>query len=189
MNTIITAVENTCIMILAIIILGRVIDILNIRILKWMTKSLGTEFTLIFANRLTFIGTIHHELSHAILLLITGAKIVKLDIFKPQGNRLGQVKYINRGNFILKAIQNTTSAIAPVMIGCITEFILYKTLGLTQSIPILILIIYTMISILLHMTMSKQDFKMAIKGLPICAILIFLVMYITKFDIFTYINV
>ena len=183
MNTVIVALQNTLILMLATIIIGRTIDLIIEILLKIMSKHLGSKFTLLFANRLTFIGTIHHELSHAIVLLLTGAQIVKIDLFKPQGNRLGQVKYINRGNIVFRSIQNTLSSIAPVLIGIISETLIYKALGLRDDWWFKLTISYIMISILLHMTMSKQDLKAAIKGLPICSIIIFILMYITKFNI------
>lgn len=182
-QNLVTAIINTVIIILAIIIIGRFIDLIMSIIIKVMAKNLGTQFTLIFANWLTFIGTIHHELSHALLLWVTGAKITKLELFRPRGDRLGQVAYVNRGNFILRSIQNTLSAIAPVILGCISEYMLYNILINCKSIIGVILVIYVMVSILMHMTMSKQDLKSAIKGLPVCFILLVTITYITKLDV------
>lgn len=177
------ALINTVLIILAIILIGRLLDTISSGIIKFLAKNFGTAFALLFANRLTFIGTIYHELSHMIVLIITGAKITKLELFKPKGDRLGQVKYINRGNFIFKSIQNTLSAIAPVFFGCAAIYLIYNQIINCNSIYLIILLVYMLVSILLHTTMSNQDLKMAIKGLPICFLLLFIVMYITKLNI------
>ena len=54
---------------------------------------LGDSFTYFIFNRLTFIGVFHHELSHALLATVTGAKVTKIVFFHPDGDRLGYVTY------------------------------------------------------------------------------------------------
>lgn len=185
MEPLYVAIINTIALIVICILFGKLIDnILNI-IINILVKRFGVKFTLIFTNYITFIGTVHHELAHALLATLTGAKVTELNLFKPNGNSLGNIKFTNRGNFITKSIQNTMSALAPVMLGCISEYILYIKLIESTNMIFNIFIIYVMISILLHMRMSKQDIKIAIKGLPICSVIICVIFYILKINIFS----
>ena len=86
-----------------------------VKLLYSVTASFfGNEFTYFIFNRLTFIGVFHHELSHALLATLTGAKVTKIVFFHPDGDRLGYVQYVTRGNVIMAAIQQTMASIAPV---------------------------------------------------------------------------
>lgn len=184
------ALINTIIIILMIPLIGIIINWITDNIIRFIYRHFGRLVTLFIANYLTFIGTVHHELAHAIFAFCTGAKIIKIDLFYPAGHTLGKVIFKPRGNVITKSIQLTMSAIAPVILGCITEYFLisYITANSLSGIASFV-IYYLIISILLHMTMSKQDIENALKGLPICTIIIYVIVYATKFNIFAIINV
>lgn len=164
--------------------IGFIINLITDRIIRILFKHFGGGFTKLVANYLTFVGTVHHELSHAIFAFLTGAKIVKIDLFYPSGHTLGKVLLNTRGNVLTKSIQLTMSAIAPVVLGCVTEYILIRYVitnslnGVTSFV-----IYYFILSILLHMTMSKQDIKNAIKGLPICVCIVYIIVLATGFDV------
>lgn len=182
-NVIFTLI-NTLILVMAIPLIGIAIDYLNKIILSFITNIFGIRIAYIFANRVTFIGTVHHELAHALFALITGAKIIKINLFKVQDDTLGSVKFITRGNTLLKSIQLTMSSIAPVILGIISEYLLItKVVSNINNTILLWIIYYIIISILLHMTMSTQDIKNALKGLPVCTVIIYIILYITKFSI------
>ena len=108
----------------------------------------------------------------------------KINLFKVQDDTLGSVKFITRGNTLLKSIQLTMTSIAPVILGIISEYLLItKVVSNINSIVLLWIIYYVIISILLHMTMSTQDIKNALKGLPVCTVIIYIILSITKFSI------
>lgn len=175
---------NTLLLVLIIPIIGYLIGILIKSFVRFIASIAGRGFALFVANYLTFVGVAHHELSHALFGFISGAKITKISLFHPEGQSLGKVEMIPRGNFVTKSMQLTLSSIAPVVMGTVTEFLLYQYVW--SNISIIwqkIILVYVMISIFLHMTMSSADIKNALKGLPICALIIFAVVYLTGFNI------
>lgn len=186
MNRIIDSAITTLVIALFIPCIGYLIDkVINI-VLNTVTKYSSSFVSRFIYNRLTFIGVMHHELSHALFAFITGAKIIKIDLFKPQGNTLGSVTFIPRGNKITQSIQMTSTAIAPVVMGIINSYILlFKALAICNSNFIKGIIIYVIISILIHSTLSRQDIKNWLRGLPLTVIFIFILVFIIKFNITT----
>lgn len=185
MNNITIAIINTLLCITTVPCLGILLNCINNGILSLVYHCFGNLGVKLIGNWLTFVGVIHHELSHALAAIITGAKIVSVDLFKPSGNTLGNVVFQPRGNILLQSIQVSISAIAPVFSGIFSVYILlFKVLAMCNNLGQRLLVIYFAVSILLHSTMSGQDIKIALKGLPICALIIFIIMLITKFNIF-----
>ncbi len=170
-------------------ILGLVAEYFN-RLLKFLIKKLlGAKFTNIFCNYITFPGTVHHELSHALLAFVTGAKIEKISLFKPDGDSLGFVEYRNRGSFVISAIQDSMSAIAPILCGAATSCaIIYALFNCSLPIPVVIILVYLLVSIILHMRMSPADIKVMWKGIPVIFLIALLVVWLTKFDILALVN-
>lgn len=183
MDRALLALINTVIIMMIIPILGIVLNWIIDKTVSFLYRHFGRFITLLIVNYLTFVGTMHHELSHAILAFITGAKVIKIDLFYPNGNTLGQVLYRTRGNIITKSIQNTMASIAPMLIGTITEYWLISAFRVCDILGIKLLLAYLIISILFHMRLSSQDLKMCIRGLPICSLIIGCILYITKFNI------
>lgn len=171
----------------AIPVAGFVIEQL-VKILYSVTAAfLGGSFTYFIFNRLTFIGVFHHELSHALLATVTGAKVTKIVFFHPDGDRLGYVEYVTRGNIIMRSVQQTMASIAPVFCGALTSAGIYYYLTVYGAALVawqMVLLWYAFISIILHMTMSSQDFKVMWRGIPVVYIIIFVIVYICKFNIF-----
>ena len=166
--------------------LGIVAEAFNVLLVYILKKLVGSKFTNILCNYITFPGTVHHELSHA---LLAGAKIDHISLFKPDGESLGSVEYHNRGIFIFRAIQDSLSAIAPVLFGTLTSgLILFVLFKLNLPLPAIIVLIYLLVSIILHMRMSPADIKIMWKGIPIIFLIVLLVVYITKFDILVFLN-
>lgn len=177
-SIVINSLINTIFIILLIPIFGFIVDKLVQCIIKDLSEIIGYTLTNIIVNRLTFVGTMIHEISHALMATITGAKVTKIELFKPVGNRLGQVSFIPRGNAIMKSIQFTLTSIAPVVIGSTLLFIIFMYSGNVENKYIKAINIYLFISILMHTTMSTQDVKNALRGLPICTFLIFSINFI-----------
>lgn len=187
-NQIIIAISNTAAIMMSIIIIGLFIYFLQYIIAKLFTSVFGATFTNIFLNKITFIGVVHHELSHAIFAFLTGAQVVKVSLFKynEENGSLGEVIYYSRGIFIMRWIQDFFSSIAPVVCGaasifCMIYFIPYNAIWQY------ILFGFIIFSIFIHMDMSIQDIKVSLKGLPIFIIIIFCIFYFTKFNLIGYV--
>ena len=180
----IDAAISAGIIILIVPVVGLLIDFITEEVAKSMAKSIGVSVTIFILDYLTFIGTVHHELSHALYALITGAKVTKVEIFKPTGNRLGCVEFSPRGNWITKSLQLTLSAVAPTVQGFVSEVLLFKLITWLQG-PLWLKIVigYVMASIFIHMTMSSADVKAAWKGLPFVALLIFIICFAFGVDL------
>ena len=156
---------------------GWVMDCLIRMIYRAMSSLCGEGLTYFLFNRFTFVGVFHHELAHTLLATITGARVTRIVLFHPRGDQLGSVSYVTRGNKILTAIQHTFTAIAPIFCGGITTFLLY-TLLRSWSGPVwaYALILYLMISILMHMTMSSQDIRVMWKGIPVVYVIVWILL-------------
>lgn len=110
---------------------------------------------------ITFIGVILHELSHAILATLTGAKVTDITLFqiKSKSGTLGEVKFKPRGNCLFRGIQTGLASVAPMFTGAILLFCGYVYLR-----PLLVgwqlwAFWYLAVSIFMHMSLSKQDVK------------------------------
>lgn len=172
------ALLYTIIALVILILFGYTVDVISYKIGNIIAKTLGNKISYLIMNRLTFIGVIHHELSHALLLFLTGAKIIKVNLFKPQGNTLGNVKFIPRGNKLLQSVQLSLSAIAPVILGMASVYSIYLLLKTyTFDRHITGLIYYIQFSILVHSSMSMQDIKNALKGSVVCILITFCIIY------------
>lgn len=147
-------------------------------------KLLGTLFAKVFGektaffimNRLTFAGTVHHELAHALFAFISGAKVTKVELFRVRGTQLGCVEFCPRGNVFTKAVQISLASIAPVICGgmslCIGGWIWIRY---CTQIWHYVLNGYLMVSIFIHMNMSRQDIKNALKGMPLTLVVCYVI--------------
>ena len=97
LERLIHAAISTAIIIVAVPLVGMLIEFITMEITRGLAKHMGVSTALFIMNGLTFVGTIHHELSHALYALITGAKVTNVEVFKPKDDRLGCVEFIPRG--------------------------------------------------------------------------------------------
>ena len=186
-NKLVLALANTFILVLILPMLGFVIDKI-IRAIISIPKGYTTRKIVLFlVNRVAFIGTVHHELAHMLVAIITGAKVVNVNLFKPQGGSLGNVLIIPRGPSLLQKFQLAATAVAPMILGALSEYLLY-----TKLLPLYgwqhWLLIYVIVSIGLHMTMSMADLKCYVKGIVPLSPILFIVVYITNFSIENFIG-
>lgn len=164
---------------LAVPVLGLILNCLLNFIMSLLARYTNWSFAYTLVNRVAFIGVVHHELSHLLLGVLTGAKPTKVTLFKPQGDNLGSVQFRCRGNIILRSIQGTLIAVAPTICGIFTCLGIISMLrNMTLPLYIVVLLIYVLVSVFFHMTMSKQDIKVMLKGYPIVFILILIVVSI-----------
>ncbi|KIR02900.1 hypothetical protein P261_01715 [Lachnospiraceae bacterium TWA4] len=137
-------------------------------------------------NYATFVGVIHHELSHALLVILTGAKLSRVQLFNLNHSDgfLGSVSYYSRGGVILKSIQKTLISVAPIFMGLITCSLMYTYLYpiATATIWGTLLFYYVWISIILHMSLSHQDIEVMKEGIFIFVLLMTVIFYVFHID-------
>jgi hypothetical protein len=149
-----------------------------------LSRFLPMPIVSFICNRLTIIGTIVHEFSHALFAKLTGAKVTKisvLDVFK--GNQLGHVEMVYQGSALQQAFQQVFSSCAPVIMGLIFSHILIKNLTSgTLGWQGYVIDTFLLISILNHTSMSDQDIKIYKEGLkyvvPITMIAVYFYLYL-----------
>lgn len=153
----------------AVPLIGVIVDAVVGRILRIIFGAIdrtGTFFV-IFNNFLTIPGVIIHEFAHFIIAAITGAKVIKADFYKFTAGSLGSVSFRPRGPLLLRSLQQSCTACAPVILGLIAETGFYLLLaGGTLVSWQIALIVYLMICVGLHMDMSMADIMVYIKGIP-----------------------
>ncbi len=177
-NPAVYALLETILLFLTVLITGFLISLINRVITDALSGVIGSVPAFILRNYLTYPGTVHHELSHALLALITGARVKKIVLF-PKGNTLGSVEIEPRGNIFIRALQLSLSAIAPVIMGVISLFSLWNlVLPKTAEIWQYILFWYVFVSIILHMSLSGADYRNFFKGLLPTLIVFFLIFLI-----------
>lgn len=180
------ALVNAAACLILILLFGRIFDVFMDFVIGIMVKIFGFHFALLFSNLITFVGVVHHELSHALFAFITGAKITKIQLFSifNSDGTLGSVQFSPRGGLILQSIQLCLASIAPMITGFISLYYIYYayTIGMITGAWIYVMF-YVAISILFHMRLSSQDVFVALKGLPICFILLVFIFYLFKVDV------
>lgn len=181
----ITAVISTILVLLVIPVAGYVILLARKGILYLLGLVFDGETVWLIANRLTFPGVIHHECAHALFVVVIGAKIQDIELFHPQNDRLGSVSWYPTSIFPgAQSIQCVLVSAAPVILG-ILDFCLLYVMLLPRCIYVwqTILVGYLMLSIFFHATMSSQDIRIAWKGIPVCALMLLAVFFVTGFDV------
>lgn len=187
-NEVVVALTNTIFILFCILVIGLCMELIQTILIKILSRLTSPQFAYKFINRITFIGVVHHELSHALFTLLTGAKITKINLFKPdeETGTLGTVEYSTRGIIFIRCWQYVLISAAPVICGAITSFLIC-IFGFGHTIWQTIILGFILLCIVLHMSMSGQDIKVALKGLPLCMMFTFLIFYFLKLDLFSYV--
>lgn len=109
----------------------------------------------------TCIGVMIHELSHALLAILTGAKVISVTLFQVESDKktLGEVSFITRGNCIFRGIQASFASAAPMFIGTVLLLVSFTYIKPLLASWQLVIFWYVAISIFLHMSLSNQDVK------------------------------
>ncbi len=118
---------KTTLLFLPIIVSCIVIEMLS----GFANRRFGRRFGWCGVLPLAIIGTPIHELSHAIIAILTGHRIQELALFRPNflTGELGHIKHSwNERNPIQKYIGNPLIAIAPFFGGSLVLFLLTKLL-------------------------------------------------------------
>lgn len=122
-------------------------------------------------TKFTFIGVILHEMAHALMAVITGAKVVKVNLFNitPRGRELGSVDVACCGPSWLKSIQKVLIGMAPIISGFALLYLL-NDIEVDGALKIIGLI-YLKFSIAFHMDMSAEDRSVFMSGVPLLFIM------------------
>lgn len=165
----------TVIIVLFIPFVGLLIEKITHTTVLLFCKS-NHRFALLY-NYFTFPGVMHHELSHALFALLTGARITATSLFKPDldNGTLGSVSFYTRGPSILQALQAYCAGVAPVPCGLLTCSLLHKYVIETTSLTIAQrgILLYLAFCILLHSRLSVADITTAARGIPLIAVVVF----------------
>ena len=158
-----------------IIVVGYALNLLQIGIAELLALFLDPWWVEMIVNTVFFPGVMLHELSHALMALITGAKLTEVKLFKKEGRSLGHIAFRPRGTKIMISIQEVFISSAPMYFGAMIVFASFKLMLLISWSAWLLKIFmgYIMASMFFHMTMSRQDIKVFVKGVPIVMLLVF----------------
>ncbi|MCR5624622.1 MAG: hypothetical protein K6G11_05195 [Lachnospiraceae bacterium] len=170
----------------AIMILGFILNYIGEALA--MVFSLFIDPWLVYAtiNYLFFPGVMLHELSHAAFAVITGAKVTEVALFKREGKSLGHVNFQNRGNTIMRTLQYIFVSSAPMFGGALVIFLC--KLGIdhipSNMLWLKIFLGYIGVAMFFHMTMSPQDIKVYVKGIPLFICIVFVVTLVLRLTVF-----
>lgn len=170
--------SNLTLYILIIVIVEWLFRIITNRLIAY---SFGNKVADVYDGDITFLGVIHHELSHTLLAVLTGARITNMKLYIPRWVRqhsdnpecLGYVYFATQGIQPLPVLQRLITGFAPAILGAITSvmctFVIWhewKSVGwsiLTK--PICWFLLYVILSVTHHACPSGPDIKAAGIGL------------------------
>ena len=183
MTRLLDATLSSVVIIFAMIFIGLFVSLIQKIVVLLIAKLTTPRFTDIFMNKLTFIGVVHHEMSHLLFAILTGAKILSVHLFKPdeETDSLGSVSYAIRGPFLLRGLQAFLASIAPVICGSVSLFCMFYFVSF-DIIWKYILFGFLGFCIFIHMDLSTADLKVAAKGLISIFIILMIANYATQFN-------
>ena len=143
----------------SVVIFGWAMNVLESGVIGLIARLFGMNWALFICNYLTFPGVMLHELSHAIVITLTGGKVTKIKLLEvSRTGRLGHVEFYTRGPQKLQALQMACGSCAPVVFGIIEILLLRHFITTYSFAPLWNSISYYLIfSIACHMSMSKED--------------------------------
>ena len=151
---------------LSVIVVGILINKLEILEFRMIYSVFGQKFAHIFCNYVTFPGVVIHELSHAFMAFLVGGIVHKIHLleFRNDG-RLGYVEFATRGTKLKQMFQSSAISCAPVLFGYVWVYFLLRLLLNHQFEPqVIVVLIYILFSVIHHISMSRQDIKVYLKG-------------------------
>ena len=166
-----------------VILVGYAINMLGLTLAQLVGLFMDPWFVYFIINYLFFPGVMIHETAHALFALLTGAKVTEVALFKKDGNSLGHVSIQHRGGAVLVATQSIFISSAPMFVGAAVVYLCYRLItgGVLPYLWLKILVGYLGVAMFFHMTMSSQDIKVYVKGIPIFMLILFIVMLIMRF--------
>lgn len=165
-------------------IIGIVMNRIELIQMKFLSKLFGTKIAEFICNRLLFMGTVVHELSHALFAFLSGAVVTKIRCFTLfSKDTLGYVMFSTKGNAFKRSFQLAFTSCASTVTGCLLIMLLtYLFRNPNTSTLYKVVIVYLGLSIADHMSMSPVDTKNYLKGC-MCIFVVFFV-FVTAFHHF-----
>lgn len=156
-------------------IIGSIVRKFAVFQINCLSKLVGVRFAEFICNRLLFLGTVIHELSHALFAVLSGAQVLKvrcLTLFSK--DTLGYVQFATRGRPVKRSFQMAFIGCAPTIVGCLIVYIMISNWNqIAISFPVQVFLVYFGISVADHMSMSSSDVQNYIKGCPLVFLLMF----------------
>lgn len=181
----------TALFLIVVLAVGNLLDGIVGFLISVFESFIGSYGVNIIYNYAMFIGVIFHELSHAVVAAVLGAKVTKVCFYKVshKDGRLGYVVYIPRGPVVLRSLQMCLSAMAPALCGLSFTYmaILAYWNGYINT-KYNILFYYIVASVFCHSRLSNEDMQSVLKGLPVCYLVLLLIFWYFKLDISTILN-
>ena len=108
--------------------------------------------------------------------------MTELALFQRDGDSLGHVNFQHRGGTILISVQRIFISSAPMFVGAAVVFGCYYVVFILATAPLWLKILagYIGISMFFHMTMSPQDIKVYVKGIPVFMIILFIEAFLLR---------
>lgn len=169
----------TVVVLLFVVVVGLLLDLIANVELRGLRRFFGDRVAVNFFNYWTFPGLLMHELAHALVAIFTGARVLEFHLFDKDGDSLGHVTYQNRGLIIMRAVQDTFIACAPVVAGIVLGVVvLWHIFCENHAVWVDVLLWYLFVSIVNHASMSRQDLKNYFGGVWIFVLPVFGVFYL-----------
>lgn len=201
-GTFLTPLYGTIAVVAAFIAAGLVLGWLGSLVDSFLSGVLGSVVYRAWST-LFVPGVIMHELSHALFLTLTGARVteivVRADSRHPwtlyrsrsassqarySSAASGYVSYRRRGPFIVQSLQRVAGASAPTLVGVACIYLLVQALMGSCSVWWqYALCIYLLICAINGATLSTVDIRDMAPGLPVCLVILYLVFLATGFDV------
>lgn len=149
--------------ILSSVLLAPIISLVMNKLLRFiyntMEKLFGYKVTDFIFTKLTIVGIIHHELSHLVLGLLLGCRLLDRKLYNKSSSRyLGYIEFSMSRNIFINSIQCYLVPTAPFVLGVFSLLSLsYILISFDLIVFVSISIKIVMISIFLHMFMSVPD--------------------------------
>lgn len=166
---------------IAFLLIGKIIEFLSGLIISLLAIPLGPTAAFYMGNYLTFIGTVHHEFSHALVALLTGARVTRISLI-PRGMELGCVEFKTSLNPVLRSVQLVLTSAAPVVCGTASLILMHRyLLDYCREGWQAVVYWYAFISIFIHMSLSNQDIRNILRGSPVCLLIVYVIVLIYRF--------
>lgn len=161
-----TSLIFVCIIMFTVIVIGVIVNKIEQIQIRLLSKVFGVSVAEFICNRLLFLGTVVHELAHALFAFISGAKITKIRCFTLfSKNTLGYVEFCTVGGPFRRSFQLAFASCAPTVVGCAMLMVIFHAWQLPNiSTAFRIFLIYFGFSVADHMSMSDADVKNYMKG-------------------------
>lgn len=169
----------TAVLMFFVVVVGRFVDYLDNLLINKIGSVTGTRLAAFVINRVMFVGTVFHELSHALFAKLAGAEVTKIRCFVLfSKDTLGYVHFNTRGSPVSQSVQACLSACAPVLTAFVTvPLFAYLAMTYSGGFGCNLFFAYCAVSILCHASMSPADLKLYAKGAiwvyPMFSLLVF----------------